>query len=198
MQGTDMTRHILIVCTVALVLTTAASASAGSAQGFRTSAVVSLPTMVGIYFDTEATQTVKVCNGGADEFYTAYIFIMNAPRRPGGAAYQLALDPRIQLIGATYPPGVHLGNPLVGIQVGFTDCFLIGTPTLVSTLTLWAGNSLVDNAEIRIDPYPPAGAVEFADCDGVIDFVAGGSAFLTIPISAEAMTWSTIKALYGS
>jgi len=198
MYATNRAEHLAIVCTVALVLTTSATVNAGRVEGPATSTMGSAPTMVGIYFDTAATQTVKVCNGGADEYYTAYIFIVNATHKAGGAGYKLLLDPRMQLVSATYPPGVRQGAPLAGIEVGFTACYPIGTPVLVSTLTLWTGNNLIENAEMRIDPYPPTGAVEFADCNGVIYNVDGGSAFLTIPISTEAMTWAAIKALYGS
>jgi len=154
---------------------------------------------IGIYFDTAATQTQGTFNGGFDTYHTAYIFAVDTEKLVGGAAFKLTMDARISLLSATFPAGVQIGTLLEGIQIGFTDCApgFYGTPVLCSTLTLWTGANLLADAELRIDPYPLAGVIQLADCDGIITNVAGGTATLTIPVGAESDTWGQVKALYG-
>lgn len=155
---------------------------------------------VGIFFDTAATTTYGTFNGGYDEYHTAYIMAVNTEATVGGAAYKLNLDPRISLLAHTYPAGLQIGDPLTGIQVGFTDCFVgyFGVPVLVSTLTLWTGANLLNEAELSITAYPPAGAVQISDCEGNLRSVDGGTAYLTIPVATENQSWGQIKNLYGN
>ncbi|MHB8079123.1 MAG: hypothetical protein ACYDIE_07700 [Candidatus Krumholzibacteriia bacterium] len=155
---------------------------------------------VGIFFDTAATITQGVFNGGYDQYQTAYIIVTNAEATVGGAAYKLELDSRITLLAHTYPAGIQIGEPLTGVQVGFTDCYIgyYGVPVLVSTLTLWTGNQLLTDAQLHIAAYPPAGTIQLSDCEGNLRNVEGGTAYLTIPVAAENQSWSKIKTLYGN
>jgi len=155
---------------------------------------------VGIYFDTAATSNVGSFNGGYDTYHTAYVIATNAEATVGGAAYKLELDSRITLLAHTYPAGIQIGDPISGIQVGFTDCYVgyYGVPVLVSTLTLWTGNQLLSDAQMSITAYPPAGVVQLSDCEGNLRSVAGGTAYLSIPVAAENQSWSQIKTLYGN
>lgn len=155
---------------------------------------------VGIFFDEAATTNYGTFNGGMDQFHTAYIMAVNTESTVGGAAYKLELDPHITLLADTYPAGLQIGAPLTGIQVGFTECFIgyYGVPVRVSTLTLWTGANLLNEAQMRITAYPPAGTVQLSDCEGNLRNVAGGTAYLTIPVAAENHSWSQIKTLYGN
>jgi len=155
---------------------------------------------VGIFFDAAATSVYGTFNGGYDQYHTAYIMAVNTESTVGGAAYKLELDSHINLMAHTYPAGLQIGEPLTGIQVAFTDCFVgyFGVPVRVSTLTLWTGANLLSEAELRITAYPQAGVVQLSDCEGNLRSVAGGTAYLTIPVATENQSWSQIKTLYGN
>jgi hypothetical protein len=157
------------------------------------------PTVIGVYWDQAGTQTNKTANGGYDETQTAYIIAMDTEQTVGGAAFKLSLDPMITLTGATFPPGLQVGTLLDGIQIGLTDCYFgfYGNPVLLSTLTLWTGANLIPNGIIQILPYPPAGAIQLADCNAAIRNVDGGTATLTIAVPTENKSWGEIKSLYS-
>lgn len=155
---------------------------------------------VGIFFDLAATSVSGTFNGGYDQLHTAYVMAVNTESTVGGAAYKLELDSHISLMAHTYPAGIQIGEPLSGIQVGFTDCYVgyFGVPVRISTLTLWTGAYLLNDAEMRIAAYPMAGVIQLSDCEGNLRNVAGGTAYLTIPVAAESHSWSQIKTLYGN
>lgn len=153
---------------------------------------------VGIYFDTAASSNYGTFNGGFNEYHTAYVMVTNAEATVGGVAYKLELDPRITLLAHTYPLGIQIGEPLTGIQVAFTECYIgyFGVPVLASTLTLWTGDQLLTEAQLKISAYPQTGTIQLADCDGNLRNVEGGTAYLSIPVAAENQSWSKIKTLY--
>ncbi len=168
--------------------------------GLSSSLTITPQPQVGIYFDLAATNAHATFNGGVDVFHTAYIMITNAEQTVGGAAFKLTMDPRIQLLNATFPAGVQIGQLTDGTQIGFTDCYagFFGNPVLCATLTLWTGMNLLSNAELRIDPYPMTGIVQIANCLGELRTVGGGVATLTIPVGVETDSWGGVKSLYGN
>jgi len=154
---------------------------------------------VGVFFDREATRDVWSCHGSEVQVFTAYVIATGTEQMIGGAAYRLELDPHLQLVSAIYPAGIQIGDPMrTGVQVGFTECAsgCYNTPVLISTLTLWR-EAWVYDAGLCITPYPPAGVVQIADCNGIIREVAGGCAWLWDPVPADVETWGAVKQLYG-
>jgi hypothetical protein len=88
---------------------------------------------------------------------------------------------------------------LTGVQVGFTECFsgYSGALVLISTLTLWTGDGYLDGAGLEVAPYPPAGVVQLADCEGNIRTVPGAGANIVDPVARDEQTWGAVKSLYG-
>jgi len=154
---------------------------------------------IGVFFDEAATQTNGTFGGGVAEIHTAYICAVHTEQPVGGAAFRLTHDARITLWGATYPAGVQIGTLTEGIQIGFTDCYagFFGVPVLLSTLSLWTGDQLLDNAQLSIVAYPFTGTIQISDCVGNLRTVGGGTAYLNIPVGAESDSWGQVKVLYG-
>jgi hypothetical protein len=140
------------------------------------------PAAVGIYFDTAATQTSLARDYAPGTTITAYIFATHTEQTVGGAAFKLVMDPRITLVDASYPAGIQVGTLADGIQIGLTNCEMgfYGRPVRLATLTLSTGQNWMFDAALRVTPYPPAGVVQLADCQGTITEVAGGTAALTV------------------
>lgn len=154
------------------------------------------PPRLRICFDNEATVVIRLITEHESTF-AAYVFLADAVHATGGSRYALWLDPRLQLVAATYPPATVVGEPLTGVEVGFADCQAVGAPVLVSTLTVDAGLlHNIDNVELRVDPHPAAGMVEYFDCESIAYGVAGGSAFVTRVTPVARATWSAIRNLY--
>ncbi len=153
---------------------------------------------IGVYFDPDGTQTAAVFNGGFDEVHDAYL-IGFAETFVGGAACKLVLDPRITLISAVYAPGVQIGDLLAGVEIGFTDPILgyFGRPVVMATLQLWTGANLLANGELSIVPMTPKYQdVLIADLNGNVMTATGLTSWLTIPVAADANSWSQVKDLY--
>ncbi len=156
------------------------------------------PTKLSVFWDTAGTQTNLVTNGGYDVSHTAYLLVVDSEQTVGGVSYKLDIDPRISLTGHTYPAGIQIGTPLEGIQVGMTDCYygFYGQPVLISTLTFWTGNQIINDGYIDVVAYPPAGAIQLVDCQGMLRVIDGGRAMLNVVVSTEDKSWGEIKNLY--
>lgn len=149
---------------------------------------------IGVYFNAAGTQTSTVAPYGPTHTVTAYIIATHTEQTVGGAAFKLTIDPKITLVGATYPAGIQVGTLADGIQIGLTNCYFgyYGNPVVLATLTLFTGTNFMDEAPLTISAYPPASAIQLADCNAVITEVAGGSAALTVyPPTKIGVFWDT-------
>ena len=155
---------------------------------------------VGVYFDEEGTALTGTFNGGADEFYAAYVIVF-WESLVGGASYSLNLDPRLTLVNATYPlDGVQIGSPIdgCGVEVGLTTPAFgyYNTPVIISVLTLWSGDQIIYNGLICVEPHCNYEAVIVADRYAELYAACAGCAFITIPVGIESTTWGMVKNLY--
>lgn len=157
-------------------------------------------TTIGVFWDTAATQTLRTTAGGYDVNHTAYIYCVNSEQVVGGAAFMLVKDTRLTDIGQTFPAGVQIGDLYTGIQIGLTTPQIgyFGTPVWLGTVTYWAANFLLENAEISVVAYPAEGAILLSDQNGELREVAGGTAYLTIPVDNDETSWGAVKNLYGN
>lgn len=157
-------------------------------------------TTIGVFWDTAATQTLRTAAGGFDVNHTAYIYCVDSEQVVGGAAFMLAKDTRLTDIGQVFPAGVQIGDLYTGLQIGLTTPQIgyYGTPVWLGTVTYWAANLLLENAEISVVAYPAEGAILLSDHNGELREVAGGTAYLTIPVDNDETSWGAVKNLYGN
>jgi hypothetical protein len=168
--------------------------------------VLSLPVLaqlpsVGIYFDEQGTQITKSIQVELPDpflpFHAYVIVFWEAP--VGGASYGLHIDPRIELLAATYPAGVQIGDPLdgCGVEVGlsFPGFGFNGNPVLISTLLLQVEETVYDGL-ICVQPNCHYDDVVVADGVAVIYTACGNCGFLTQVIGVESATWGSVKNLY--
>lgn len=149
---------------------------------------------IGVYFDSEATQIWMLCHQCPARMVTFYVIATGAAQTIGGVAFALDIDPQLVVLRAEYPSGVQIGDLEDGIQIGFTRCAYGEANVLIATVTAWQFAGAVGG--ICVAPYPPAGVVQLADCEGNLRAVAGGCAYLVDPIPVDVQTWGAVKGLY--
>jgi len=153
---------------------------------------------IGVFFDEDATQSVVNLEGGITQYHTAYVYAVNADQWVGGMAFKLELDERIHIMAVEYPNAIKLGEPDMGVSIGFSDCRCgyLGMNVLGAVLTLWTGNELITNGSIRVVANPDEGGILLSDCEGALSSVSGWTSFLSVTVDDDATSWGEIKDLY--
>jgi len=153
---------------------------------------------IGVFFDDQASSIWADFPGGVTQFHTAYVFAVNLDQMVGGMAFKLDMDPAIHVMGSEYPEAVNMGEPKDGVGIGFQDCKSAydGEPVLGCVMTLWTGNSLLANAEIRVVAHPGESGIMISDCDGNLTPVSGLTSFLSVTVDNESTSWGAVKTLY--
>jgi hypothetical protein len=152
---------------------------------------------IGVYFDEAATMNYATLPGGMGQTHTAYVYAVDSEMFVQGASFKLNLDPRIHVQAAQYPNALKIGEPEDGVDIGFTNCRLgFGQPVLCCILTLWTGNDLMNNAEIKVVAHPSWGGIFLSNCEAVLYPVSGYNSYLTIAVPNDEVTWGSVKDMY--
>jgi hypothetical protein len=153
---------------------------------------------IGVFFDEDATQQFASVMGGTNVYHTAYVYAVNCHQQVGGVAFKLNMDPRVHVWSAEYPNAIKFGEPEDGVAIGFTDCRPAwgGVPIQIMVLSLWTGNELMSNAEIKVVDHPTEGGILISDCTGTFTMAEGWSAFLTVTVDNDETSWGEVKGLY--
>ncbi len=155
-------------------------------------------TVIGVYWDTDATEFVATLGGGTGTFHTAYVMVKDAEQVVGGMAFKLVLDPRILLVHTAYPNAINVGDPLAGVQVALLDPAIafFGVPAQACVLTLTTLDELMTNAPLTITNHPGYPEPVIANALGEQRYVGGWTSYLTVPVPADDTSWGEMKTLF--
>ncbi|MBK6900261.1 MAG: hypothetical protein IPH09_13745 [bacterium] len=112
-------------------------------------AVANADPTIGVFFDTDGSQSVLVAEPGTVN--TGYILINNADMMVGGAAFKMETEGGFMLVGETWADGLLFGTLLTGAEIGlYTALPQFGTdPTVICTFQLF-GTEMVINSHLTI------------------------------------------------
>mgnify|MGYP003967693179 CR=1 FL=1 len=148
---------------------------------------------LGAYFDECGTITSF---NTSDPLVEVYVIVF-AENFIQGVAYRLDLSTdNLQLIAATYPPGLALGDPVIGVELGMCEycCGWYGCPVLVTTLTfLNLGTSPTYLTTMNHEDYED---IVYSDREGGLFPLSSRTTMFGAPVSNESMSWGAVKNLY--
>ncbi|NTV04402.1 hypothetical protein HGA89_05775 [bacterium] len=112
-------------------------------------AVANADPTIGVFFDTEGSQSALVAEPGTVN--TGYVLINNADMMVGGAAFKMETEGGFMLVGETWANGLLFGTLLTGAEIGlYTALPQFGTdPAVICTFQLF-GTEMVINSHLTI------------------------------------------------
>jgi len=148
---------------------------------------------MGAYFDDCGTVTSFTTSDPLVEVYV----IVFAESLIQGVAYQLDISSdNLQLVASTYPPGLALGDPLNGVELGMCECCCgyWGCPVLVTTLTfLNLGTNPTYLTTTNHDDYED---IVYANHVGELFPLSGQTTIFGTLVTNENVSWGAVKNLY--
>ncbi|MCP4145348.1 MAG: hypothetical protein GY752_08705 [bacterium] len=145
------------------------------------------------YFDECGTITEFT----TEELFVEVYIIVFVEAEVQGVAYQLELSSEnLELIAATYPPGLALGDPMNGVELGMCEdcCGLWGCPILVTTLVFLNHNT--SPTYLTTTNHENYETIVYADPTGELFPLSSRTSVFGTPVANENMSWGAVKNLF--
>jgi hypothetical protein len=180
----DMKKMVLIVFLLSMSLTTFSTAQEG---------------LIGGYLDFGDGLYYPGAGNFNDQIFDVYI-IIRVEDIVRGASFKAEILPwsDFQMIHESYPPNIHVGDVLSGLDIGFTDPMygFDNAPVIVCTMTML--NMVYPNfmyGAMTIGPASANATPIYADGDALLHPLST-SWFELECIANEEATWGRVKTLY--
>ena len=148
---------------------------------------------LGAYFDECGTITSF---NTSDPLVEVYVIVF-AENFIQGVAYRLDLSTdNLQLVTATFPPGLAFGDPMNGVELGMFESYsgYWSSPVLVTTLIFLIQDTSPTHLTIR--NHEDYGEIIYANPDGATHPLSGITTMFGVPAANENISWGAVKNLY--